>query len=56
MKTLDIKLGKEKQCHITKQLVHVFSVNIRISQPWQVRFTEINITLLRLTNPDDNGK
>ena len=33
MKRLDIKLGKERQCHITKQLVHSFSINIRISQP-----------------------
>ena len=33
------KLGKERQCHITKQLVHSFLVNIRISQPWKVMFT-----------------
>ena len=32
MKLLYIKLGKERQCHITKQLVHSFSVNIRVSQ------------------------
>ena len=30
MKILYIKLGKERQCHITKQLVHSFEVNIRI--------------------------
>ena len=30
---------KERQCHITKQLVHSFSVNIRISQPFKVMFT-----------------
>ena len=34
-----IKLGKERQCHITKQLVHSFEVNIRISQPSKVMFT-----------------
>ena len=28
-----IKLGKERQCHITKQLVHSFEVNFRIRQP-----------------------
>ena len=39
MKILLIKLGKERQCHITKQLVHSFSVNIRISQPLEVMFT-----------------
>ena len=40
MKILKIKLGKERQCHITKQLVHYFSVTIRISQPSKVMFTE----------------
>ena len=40
------------KCHITKQLVHSFSVNIRISQPSKLMFTEVNITILRLTNPD----
>ena len=34
-----IKLGKERLCHITKQLMHSFSVNIRISQPSKVMFT-----------------
>ena len=34
-----IKIGKERQCHITKQLVLSFSVNIRISQPSKVMFT-----------------
>ena len=33
MKRFDIKLGKERQFHITKQLVHSFSGYIRISQP-----------------------
>ena len=33
MKILDIKQGKERQRHITKQLVYSFSVNIRNSQP-----------------------
>ena len=51
---------KERQCHITKQLVHSFSVNIRISQPSNVMFTEanasVNITVLGLTNPDVNLK
>ena len=46
-----MKLGKERQCHITKQLVHSFSVNIRISQPSKVMFT-----VLGLTNPDVNLK
>ena len=50
MKRLDIKLGKERQCHKTKQLVHSFSVNIRISQP------SVNITILGLTNSDVNLK
>ena len=40
------------QCHITKQLVHSFPVNIRISQPSKV----MNITILRLTTPDVNLK
>ena len=39
MKRLHIKLGKERQCHITKQLMHSFMVNIRISQPSKVMFT-----------------
>ena len=38
MKNLDIKFGKEKQCHITRQLV----------------FVSVNITVLGLTNPDVN--
>ena len=42
--------------HITKQLVHSFSVNIRISQPSKVMFTSVNITVLGLTNPDVNLK
>ena len=52
MKTLYIKLiVKERQCHITKQLVHSFSVNIRISQSSKVMFT-----ILGFTNPDVNLK
>ena len=45
-------------CHITKQLVHSFSVNIWISQPSKVMFTSAahNINILRLTNPDVNLK
>ena len=41
------------QCHITKQLMHSFLVNIRISEPSKV---EVNITILRLTKPDVNLK
>ena len=51
MKRLDIKLGKERQCHFTKQLVHLFLVNIRLSQPSKVMFI-----VLGLTNPDVNLK
>ena len=52
-----MKLGK-RECHITKQLVHFFSVNIRISQPSKVMFIEVlvNITVLGMTNPDVNLK
>ena len=32
MKILDIKLGTERVCHITKQMMHSFSVIISISQ------------------------
>ena len=39
MKILKIKLGKERQCHITNQSVHSFSVNNKISQPSKVMFT-----------------
>ena len=59
MTILKIRLGKERQCHITKQLVHSFSVNIRISQPSKVMyigFASMNITFLGLTNPDVNLK
>ena len=56
MKRLDIKIGKERQCHITKQLMHSFEVNIRICQPLKVMFTSMNITILGLTNPDVNLK
>ena len=34
------------QCHITKQLVHSFLVNIRISQPSKVMFTSVELTNL----------
>ena len=37
-KFINIKI-KERQCHSTKQLVHSFEVNIRISQPLKVMFT-----------------
>ena len=37
-KFIDMKI-KERQCHITKQLVDSFSVNIRISQPSKGMFT-----------------
>ena len=37
-KFINMKI-KERQCHITKQLVHSFSVNIKISQPSKVMFT-----------------
>ena len=37
-KFINMKI-KERQCHITKQLVHSFSVNIMISQPSKVMFT-----------------
>ena len=33
MKILQIKLGKERQYNLTKQLVHSFLVYIRIFQP-----------------------
>ena len=60
MKILQIKLGKERQCHITKQLVHSFSINIRICQPKNsdvhLGFASVNITVLGLTNPDVNLK
>ena len=60
MKILKIKLGKERQCHIAKQLVRSFEVNIRISQPSKVLFTKaltsVNITVLGLTNPNVNLK
>ena len=59
-------LEKGRQCHITKQLVHSFSVNIRISQPSKVMSTSASPrwTSLRLgghqcrglTNPDVNRK
>ena len=50
MKILYMKLGKEMQCHIAKQLVYSFSVNIKISQPSKVMFASVNITVLSLAN------
>ena len=46
-----IKLGKERLCHLTKQFMHSFSVNIRISQTSKVMFTVVG-----LTNPVVNLK
>ena len=43
MKILYMKLGKEIQCHITKQLVYSFSVNIRISQPSKVSNPDVSL-------------
>ena len=58
-KFINMKI-KERQCHITKQLVHSFEVNIRISQPENsdvhLGFASVNITVLGLTNPDVNLK
>ena len=51
MKILLTKLGKERQCHITKQLVHSFSVSI--SQPSKVIFT---LALLQWTSVFSGGK
>ena len=57
MKILKTKLGKKKTVSYNNiQLMHSFSVNIRISQPTKVMFTEVNITILGLTNPDVNLK
>ena len=44
MKQLDVNVGKERQCHITKQLVHSFSVNISIYQQENsdVRWTSLS--------------
>ena len=42
------------QCHITKQLVHSFSVSIRLSQPTKVT-SSVNISaVLGSTNPHVN--
>ena len=46
MKIPDIKLGKERQCQLTNQLVHSFSVNIRICQPSKVMFTSANCIMV----------
>ena len=47
-------------CHITKHFMHSFEVDIRICQPdnsdVQLGFASVNITFLRLTNPDVNLK
>ena len=51
---------KERQCHITNQLMHSFEVNIRICQPENSDVhrgeASVNITVLGLTNPDVNLK
>ena len=39
MKMLEIKLKKQRQTRITKQMVHSVSVNIRISQLLKVMLT-----------------
>ena len=44
------------QCHTTKQLVHSFPVNTRISQPSKMMFTSVYITVLGLTNAPVNLK
>ena len=51
MKRLYIDLGKERHCHITKQLVQSFSDNIRICQP-----SKVMLIVLGLTNTDVNLK
>ena len=60
IKRLNIKLEKERQCHIIKQLMHSFLGNIRITQPSKViiylGFASVNITYLGLTNTDVNLK
>ena len=42
---------RDTQCHITKQLVHSFSVSISLPS-----MALVNITILRLTNPYVNLK
>ena len=48
--------NERRDCDITKQLVHSFAVNIRISQPMKsdvnLGFASVNITILGVTNPD----
>ena len=39
MQLLYIQHGQWRQCYITKQLVHSFSANMKISQPLKVMFT-----------------
>ena len=59
MKKLNIKLEKEKQCHITKQLVHFFWLTSGLStleKDVHLGFASVNITVLGLTNPDVNLK
>ena len=53
MKGLDIKLGIERQCHITKQLVHSFSANVKISRPSKVRLHRGEHHFRWLTNADE---
>ena len=57
MKILNIKVGKERHAvSYDKTINAFFSVKIRIRQPSKVMFTSasprVNITILRLTNPD----
>ena len=44
MKRLDVNVEKERQCQITKQLVHSFSINISIYQQENsdVRWTSLS--------------
>ena len=44
MKILYIELGKERECHITKQFVHSFEVD----NPRTLMFTEVKCTCIVL--------
>ena len=48
MKRLDLNLEKERQCHITKQLVHYFESDVHRGE------AEWDTNVLGLTNPDVN--
>ena len=43
MKIFYIKLGNERQCHITKKFVHSFSNYITISQPSKLMLTVLGL-------------